>query len=400
MQAANLIAMANDKDLFKKALELHKKLKGKLSIASKIKLGSAEALSLAYSPGVAAVSRAIAENKEEAYNYTIKSSTVAVISNGTAVLGLGNIGAEAALPVMEGKAILFKEFAGIDAFPLCVNITKPEEMVSFVKAVAPNFAAVNLEDIKAPECFEIENSLQDIGMPVMHDDQHGTAVVVLAGLLNSAKLVNKNRLKIAVSGAGAAGIAIIKLLQSYEKATKKLSFDIIALDSKGIISSNRADLNSYKEEIAATTNKSGLTGGLEDAVAGSDVFIGVSKAGILTKAMVKTMSKRPIIFALANPVPEIMPDEAKEAGAYIVATGRSDFSNQVNNVLAFPGIFKGAISIRAKRITNAMKIAAAEAIAGIIDPEPEKIIPSAFEKGLADAVAKAVAEAAQDSANS
>ena len=388
-------------DYNKKSLELHKKLKGKIEIKSKVNLKTKEDLSLAYTPGVAEVSRKIAEDVNKIYDYTIKGNSVAVISDGSAVLGLGNLGAEAALPVMEGKAVLFKELAGIDAFPIVLKEQNIEKTISTIKNISPVFGGINLEDFKAPECFEIESQLQDLGIPVMHDDQHGTAVVVLAGLINSLRLkkADKKNVKVVVNGAGAAGIAIVKLLLKYGFK------NILNLDSKGIIYKGRGDLNKYKKEIAEILssacdfdyeNKECVLGGLPSALKGADIFIGVSKAGVLKPEMIKLMNKKPIIFAMANPEPEINPDDAKKAGAFIIATGRSDFPNQVNNVLAFPGIFRGALDIKAKKITDEMKIAAAEALAGLIKPRVDKILPEALDKSVvlkvADAVKRAYSE--------
>jgi len=388
-------------DYNKKSLELHKKLKGKIEIKSKVNLKTKEDLSLAYTPGVAEVSRKIAEDVNKIYDYTIKGNSVAVISDGSAVLGLGNLGAEAALPVMEGKAVLFKELAGIDAFPIVLKEQNIEKTISTIKNISPVFGGINLEDFKAPECFEIESQLQNLGIPVMHDDQHGTAVVVLAGLINSLRLkkADKKNVKVVVNGAGAAGIAIVKLLLKYGFK------NILNLDSKGIIYKGRGDLNKYKKEIAEILssacdfdyeNKECVLGGLPSALKGADIFIGVSKAGVLKPEMIKLMNKKPIIFAMANPEPEINPDDAKKAGAFIIATGRSDFPNQVNNVLAFPGIFRGALDIKAKKITDEMKIAAAEALAGLIKPRVDKILPEALDKSVvlkvADAVKRAYSE--------
>ena len=385
-------------DYNKKSLELHKKLKGKIEIKSKVNLKTKEDLSLAYTPGVAEVSRKIAEDVNKIYDYTIKGNSVAVISDGSAVLGLGNLGAEAALPVMEGKAVLFKELAGIDAFPIVLKEQNIEKTISTIKNISPVFGGINLEDFKAPECFEIESQLQDLGIPVMHDDQHGTAVVVLAGLINSLRLkkADKKNVKVVVNGAGAAGIAIVKLLLKYGFK------NILNLDSKGIIYKGRGDLNKYKKEIAEILssacdfdyeNKECVLGGLPSALKGADIFIGVSKAGVLKPEMIKLMNKKPIIFAMANPEPEINPDDAKKAGAFIIATGRSDFPNQVNNVLAFPGIFRGALDIKAKKITDEMKIAAAEALAGLIKPRVDKILPEALDKSVVLKVADAVKRA-------
>lgn len=372
------------------SLELHKRLKGKLEVKSKVTIKNKKDLSLAYTPGVAEPCRYIAKNKDDVYKYTFKGNSVAVISDGSAVLGLGNIGAEAALPVMEGKAVLFKEFANIDAFPICLASQNIQKNIETIKNIAPVFGGINLEDFKAPECFEIEASLQDLGIPVMHDDQHGTAVVVLAGLINALKVVNKkiDEIKIVFSGAGAAGIAVTKMLLNYGAK------NIILCDSKGILYEGRGDLNKYKEEIALVTNKEKLKGSLADAIRGADVFIGVSVKGIVSKEMVSSMNKDSIVMAMANPDPEIMPDDAKEAGAKVIATGRSDFPNQVNNVLGFPGVFRGALDARAKRITEKMKIAAAEALASVIEnPTPEEILPYATNKDIVPKIAKAVKEA-------
>jgi malate dehydrogenase (oxaloacetate-decarboxylating) len=374
------------------SLKLHEKLKGKIEIRSKLPVKDRKDLSLLYTPGVAEPCRKIALNKEEVYKYTMKGNTVAVISDGSAVLGLGNIGAEAGLPVMEGKCLLFKEFAEIDAFPICLSSQNVEENIRTIKNIAPVFGGINLEDIKAPECFRVESALQDLGIPVMHDDQHGTAVVVLAGLINSLKIVGKKKedVKIVFSGAGAAATGIFNLLKTYGFDSKK----IIILDSKGIISKKRKDLDKNKSELARITNSDNLEGGLKEAIKESDIFIGVSKAGLLNKELVESMNKDSIVFAMANPTPEIMPDEAKQGGARIIATGRSDFPNQVNNVLAFPGIFRGALDCGAKRITERMKIAAAEAIASVVsNPTPEEIIPSPFNKEVVPAVSDAVKKA-------
>lgn len=386
-------------DFKKKALDLHKKLKGKLEVRSKIKLENREDLSLAYTPGVAEPSRVIAGDKEAVYEYTIKGNTVAIVSDGSAVLGLGNIGPEAALPVMEGKAAILKEFAGVDAFPICLGTQDTDEIVRTVELIAPVFGAVNLEDISAPRCFEIEERLQGIGIPVFHDDQHGTAIVLLAGLINAVKLAGKDiqSLKVVISGAGAAGTAITKLLKCVNhKSEDGVCIpvkDIIVCDSKGIISRDRGDISGYKEKIAGLTNVGNVSGGLKEAIVGADVFIGVSAPGVLTGEMIKTMNDKSIVFAMANPTPEIMPDEAKKAGVFVVATGRSDFPNQINNALAFPGVFRGALDTRAKQITPGMKLAAAYALAEYIDsPSVEKILPPATDKGVVETVAKAVRE--------
>lgn len=370
------------------SIKLHKKLNGKLETKSKVSIVTKDDLSLAYTPGVGAVSLIIANDPSLAKTHTMKGNTVAVISNGSAVLGLGDIGPLAALPVMEGKSILLKEFAGVDSFPLVIDNKDAFSIIQTVKSVAPTFAAINLEDIKAPICFEVESSLQDIGIPVFHDDQHGTAIVVLAALMNGSKVANKSlsSLKVVISGAGAAGTAISKLLAPLVK-------DVLVLDSKGVISSSRGDLNKYKQELLSITNKENFSGDLSSSLVGADVFIGVSKPGILTSDMVKSMNKDSFVFALSNPVPEVMPDIAKDAGALIVATGRSDFPNQINNVLAFPGIFRGAIDAGAKRITDSMKLAAAHALANYIkDPSVDNILPSPLDKGVANVIASAVKE--------
>jgi malate dehydrogenase (oxaloacetate-decarboxylating) len=389
-------------DIYQESLKLHKELKGKLEIRSKIKLRNTHDLSLAYTPGVAGVSRAIAEDHTKAYDLTMKGSSIAIVSDGSAVLGLGNIGPYGAIPVMEGKAVLFKEYAGINAFPICVQTQNTYEIISLVKNIAPAFAGINLEDIAAPRCFEIEAALQDIGIPVFHDDQHGTAIVLLAALINASKLAGKNLrdLIVVVSGAGAAGTAIANLLRcvGQDKRVCEPVRDIIICDSKGIISFNRHDIvnNTHKLHLASISNRSKKEGNLIDAIAGADVFIGVSKGNLATAQMIKKMNEKPIVFAMANPVPEIMPDEALKAGAFIVGTGRSDFPNQVNNVLAFPGIFRGAIDARAKTITNSMKIGAAFALAAIVEnPSRDKILPSPLDKNVAKKVAARVAEIAR-----
>ena len=377
-------------DYFKESLKLHEEFKGKLSVHSKVPLSTKEDLSLAYTPGVAAPCQSIAENPEDAYKYTIKSNTVAVVTDGSAVLGLGDIGPLAGLPVMEGKCLLFKHFGKVDAFPICIDSKDTEEIINVVKKISPVFGGINLEDIKAPRCFEIEKRLnEELDIPVFHDDQHGTAIVVLAALINAIKVrgLELGNIKIVVSGAGAAGNAVTKLLSGYGAK------NIIVLDSKGALTEGRPDLAEmpYKDELAKMTNPEKICCSIADVIKGADVFVGVSSRKILTEEMVKSMNKDPIIFAMANPIPEIMPDEALAAGAYIVGTGRSDFPNQINNVLAFPGIFRGALDCGAKDITLKMKIAAAEALAGFVkNPEPEKVIPSTFEKGLHGAVAEAV----------
>ena len=369
------------------ALQKHKELKGKITITPRDIVDSKEKLSTYYSPGVGAVSSYVAEHPEETREYTWLNNNVAVISDGSAVLGLGNIGPYGALPVMEGKAMLFKSFANIDAVPIVLNVHTADEIVTAVKAIAPSFGGINLEDIAAPLCFEVEERLKkDLNIPVMHDDQHGTAIVTLAGLINAAKVTNRSLAdsKIVLVGAGAAGVAIAKLIHLYAGST------IVAVDSKGIITSNRADLNPEKQ-ILAGFNNTQIDGTLADAVKDADIFIGVSQPGLLTADMVKTMATNPIVFAMANPVPEIMPDEAKAAGVAIVATGRSDFPNQVNNSLAFPGIFRGALDHGVTKITDDHKIAAAQAIAALVtNPSADKIIPGPFDAGIVEAVSNVI----------
>lgn len=387
-------------DIFSESLVFHRKLRGKLDIRSRAHIESRHDLSLLYTPGVAESCRAIHRDPEQARELTIKSDTVAVITDGSAVLGLGNIGPLAALPVMEGKCVLFKEYAGLNAFPICLDTQNTVEIINAVRILSPVFAGINLEDISAPRCFEIEAGLQDIGIPVFHDDQHGTAIVLLAGLLNAAKLAGKDltELKVVINGSGAAGTAIAELLLcvGHDPAVCRPVKEVLICDTKGIISSRRADLesNPAKMKLARITNRHGREGQLEDAIEEADVFIGVSVEGALTPAMVRKMNPDPIIFALANPVPEILPEEAYEAGALVVGTGRSDFANQINNVLAFPGVFKGAIQVRAPRITGAMKIAAARALADHVGkPEKEHIIPAVLDKTVGETVAAAVAQA-------
>ncbi len=375
------------------SLELHKRCHGKLSVESVVQIENRDDLSTVYTPGVAEPCRAIAVNKELAWDLTIKGHTVAVVTDGSAVLGLGNIGPEAGLPVMEGKAALFKRFAGVDAFPICLATQDVDEIVETVKRIAPGFGGINLEDIAAPACFEIERRLiEELDIPVMHDDQHGTAIVVLAGLLNALKVAGKQLedVSVVISGAGAAGMGVTHLL--FEAGMTKLAM----VDSKGIIEPGREGMNTYKEELAARINPSGKGGTLADALDGADVFIGVSGAGgSLTQEMIRRMAPLPIIFAMSNPDPDIVPDDARSAGAHIIATGRSDFPNQVNNVLVFPGIFKGVLEGRLRRITPAMCVAAAHALAGMVpEPTTEKILPSPFEPHVADVVAQAVKQVA------
>lgn len=377
-------------DYGKIALEKHKELKGKISVELKEKLTEKEQLAIFYTPGVGTVSSYVAQHPEEAREYTWLGNNVAVISDGSAVLGLGNIGPYGSLPVMEGKALLFKHFAGIDAVPIILDVHSADEIVAAVKAIAPSFGGINLEDIAAPICFEVEERLKaELPIPVFHDDQHGTAVVVLAGLINALKIVGKdlNDCKITVSGVGAAGVAIMKLIKKYAPGVQML-----ALDSQGIVSSNRTGLNSTKELLLSDGVIVGdVDGDLARAMDNCDIFIGVSQPGLLTPAMIKTMNKDPIIFAMANPVPEIMPDEAKAAGVAVMATGRSDFPNQVNNAVAFPGIFRGALDNRVHKITDDHKIAAAEAIAALVDsPTADEIIPSVMDPRLVPAIAKVI----------
>ncbi|MBA2875867.1 NAD(P)-dependent malic enzyme [Thermaerobacillus caldiproteolyticus] len=382
-------------NLREKSLELHKRFKGKLSVGVKVSVEDVNDLSLVYSPGVAEPCKEIYQNPEKIYDYTIKGNLVAVVSDGSAVLGLGNIGGGAAMPVMEGKAALFKVFAGIDAFPICLNTNDPEQIIQIVKSLEPTFGGINLEDISAPNCFIIEERLKrEMNIPVFHDDQHGTAIVTAAGLINALKVVNKRieDTKVVVNGAGAAGIAIAKLLVNMGVQ------DIILCDSKGAIYKGRQNgMNPMKEFVSEITNKSNVKGKLHEVIKGADVFIGVSVAEAVTPEMVKSMNKDAIVFAMANPVPEIMPEVAKAAGAAVVGTGRSDMQNQINNVLAFPGVFKGALRVLASEINEEMKLAAVYAIANLIEPEElssDYVIPHALDKRVVEAVAYAVADAA------
>lgn len=373
-----------------KALQLHEEWNGKINTTPKCQVKSREDLAIAYTPGVAEPCKVIAENKEEAYRYTIKSNTVAVVSDGSAVLGLGNIGAEAAMPVMEGKAVLFKEFGGVNAVPICLDTQDTEEIIKTIVNIAPGFGGINLEDISAPRCFEIETRLKELlNIPVFHDDQHGTAIIVLAGIINALKVVGKKKedCKVVVNGAGSAGIAITKLLLNYG------FLHVTMCDIRGIISPEYENLNWMQKEMTKVTNLEGATGTLADALKGADIFVGVSAPNIVTKEMVASMNKDAILFAMANPVPEIMPDLAKEAGAKVIGTGRSDFPNQVNNVLVFPGIFKGALEGRAPQITEEMKLAAATAIAGLVSDEElneDFILPEAFDPRVTQVVSEAV----------
>lgn len=372
------------------SLKIHEENRGKLEVNGKIKVKSMEDLSVAYTPGVAQPCVEISKDKSKAYDLTIKANTVAVVSNGTAVLGLGNIGAEAAIPVMEGKALLFKEFGGVDAFPICLDTQDPEEVIKAVKLIAPVFGGVNLEDIKAPECFYIEETLKkELDIPVFHDDQHGTAVVVLSGLYNALRLTGKKieDIKIVINGAGSAGIAICKLL------LKAGAGNVVMCDKKGALYDGGNCLFDSHREIAKVTNKNKETGSLKEVLVGADVFVGVSAPNMINAEDVSKMNKDAIIFAMANPTPEIMPDEAKRGGARVVATGRSDFPNQINNVLVFPGIFKGALAVRATGINDDMKLAAARAVASLISDEElseDNIIPNAFDERVADRVAEEV----------
>ncbi|MFR3497739.1 MAG: NADP-dependent malic enzyme [Paraclostridium bifermentans] len=384
-------------DYFKKSLDLHEEKVGKIEIISKVKVETRDDLSLAYTPGVAEPCRKIFENEENVYKYTSKGNLVAVVTDGSAVLGLGDIGPKAGLPVMEGKSILFKEFADVDAIPICLDTKNVEEIVDTIKLISPGFGGINLEDISAPRCFEIEERLKkELDIPVFHDDQHGTAIVVLAGLINAFKVVGKKmeEIKVVVNGAGAAGTAITKLLLSSGVT------NLIVCDKVGILHKDMKGIDEAKIELAKLTNFDNIQGNLADALIGADVFIGVSAPGIVSKDMVKSMNKDSIFFAMANPTPEIMPYEAKEAGARVIGTGRSDFPNQVNNVLAFPGIFRGALDVRAKEINEEMKIAAAYAIASMIKDEElneNNVIPYALDKTIANNVAEAIKKAAIDS---
>ena len=373
-----------------KAVFLHKQWNGKIETCSKAPVKSREDLAIAYTPGVAAPCRLIAANKEEVYTYTLKANTVAVVSDGSAVLGLGNIGPEAAMPVMEGKCALFKEFGDVNAFPICLDTQDPDEIVAAVKAIAPTFGGINLEDISAPRCFEIEERLKkELNIPVFHDDQHGTAIVVLAGIINGLKVVGKEKenCQVVVNGAGSAGVAITKLLLRY-------GFQHVTMcDREGIIHPGYPNLNWMQQEMTKVTNLEHKTGTLADALKGADIFVGVSAPGIVSPEMVASMNKDAIIFAMANPVPEIMPDVAKEAGAKVVGTGRSDFPNQVNNVIAFPGIFRGALEGRATQITEEMKLAAATALADLVSEDQlneDFILPEAFDPRVAQVVSQAV----------
>lgn len=377
-------------DIYQESLELHKQHQGKLAVATKVPLKDKTDLARAYTPGVAEVCRLIAKNPEAAKTHTLKGNTVAVVSDGSAILGLGNLGAKAAIPVMEGKAALFKEFANVDAFPVCLDTQDTEEIIKIVKAIAPSFGGINLEDISAPRCFEIEDRLKkELDIPVFHDDQHGTAVVILTGLINGLKLKNlkPQEVRVVISGAGAAGLAVADLLLKYGFS------NLIVNDSKGALCQDREDLNSAKAAMAKRSNKENLKGTLRECLVGADVFIGVSAPNLIDREVVATMAKEPLIFALSNPVPEIMPDEAKAGGALAVATGRSDFPNQINNVLVFPGIFRGALDNNISEITDAMLIKAAENLAALVkEPTADYLLPDPFDKAVAPAIAAALKE--------
>lgn len=384
-------------NIYEKSLKMHEENKGKISVDSKVALKEKEDLSMAYTPGVAEPCRKINENPENVYKYTSKGNLVAVVTDGTAVLGLGDIGPMAGMPVMEGKSLLFKEFGGVDAFPICLGTKDPEEIIKTVKLIAPTFGGINLEDISAPRCFEIEERLKkELDIPVFHDDQHGTAIVTVAALINALKVTGKKieDIEVVINGSGAAGIAIAKMIISIGAG------NVILCDRKGIITKENAIGNKYKELMAEVTNKNGKTGTLKDAVKGADVFVGVSAPNTLTEEMIKSMNTDSIVFAMANPVPEIMPEEALEAGVRVYGSGRSDFQNQINNVLAFPGLFRGALDVRAKEINEEMKIAAAYAIANMVKAEDLKedfVIPNALDRNVAKNVAEAVAKAARES---
>ncbi len=389
-------------DYFERSLILHEQLRGKISVNNKLPIGSREDLSLAYTPGVAKPCEVIAEQPELARKLTIKGNSVAVVSDGSAVLGLGDIGPKAALPVMEGKALLFREFAKIDAWPICLDTKDPEKIIETCRLIEPVFGGINLEDISAPRCFEIEDALQDLGIPVFHDDQHGTAIVLLAALINAAKVTGKNisELQVVINGAGAAGTAIAKLIRGVgiPKSDIPPVGDVVICDSKGAISADRHDLNSVKQGMLEYTNSSNRSGGLKNVLKGADAFIGVSRGNIIDAEDVKNMAKRAIILAMANPTPEIMPDEAKKGGAAVIGTGRSDFPNQVNNVLVFPGIFRGALDAGSPVINGEMKVAAAAALAGDVEePSANMILPHPLDRTVAPNIAKKVRASARAS---
>ena len=389
-------------DYFERSKILHEQLRGKISVHNKLPIGSRDDLSLAYTPGVAKPCELIAENPDAAYKLTIKGNSVAVITDGSAVLGLGDIGPLAALPVMEGKALLFREFGKIDAWPICIDTKDPQKIIETCRLIAPSFGGINLEDISAPRCFEVEESLQDLGIPVFHDDQHGTAIVLLAALINSSKVTGQSlgSMSVIINGSGAAGIAIAKLISGVSSDNQELEAvaDVIVCDSKGAISDDRTDLNSEKQKLLEFTNKKNVSGSVKKVLQDANVFIGVSKGNVISAKDVQTMAKDSIILAMANPTPEIMPDEAKKGGAMVVGTGRSDFPNQVNNVLVFPGIFRGALDARSPVINNAMKLAAAKALAGSVpsnELSTDKILPHPLDRTVAPMIAKAVRAAAR-----
>ncbi len=389
-------------DFFERSLELHRKSRGKIGVRSKFKVENLDDLSIAYSPGVAAASEAIANAPSEARHLTTKGNSVAIVTDGSAVLGLGDIGPVAALPVMEGKALLFHELAGLDAWPICIDSQDTNDIVQAVRMIAPTFGAINLEDISAPRCFEIEALLQNLGIPVMHDDQHGTAIVVFAGLLNAARVLGKqvSEFQVVINGAGAAGVAIAKLLTCTEQVggTCLSVGNVVVCDSKGAIHSGRTDLSATKQELLSFTNQDNESGTLAEVIRGKDVFIGVSKGNLLSEQHVASMNANAIVFGLANPIPEILPEDAFRGGAAIVATGRSDYPNQLNNVLAFPGIFRGALDAHAQVITTHMKLAAANALASsVTSPTAQRLLPTPLEKAVTKIVADAVAQAAPKS---
>ncbi|MAV87024.1 MAG: NAD-dependent malic enzyme [Rhodospirillaceae bacterium] len=389
-------------DYYERSKILHEQLRGKISVHNKLPIGSRDDLSLAYTPGVAKPCELISEDPDSAYKLTVKGNSVAVITDGSAVLGLGDIGPLAALPVMEGKALLFREFGKIDAWPICVDTNDPKKIIETCRLIAPSFGGINLEDISAPRCFEIEEKLQDLGIPVFHDDQHGTAIVLLAALINSSKVTSQSldTMSVIINGSGAAGIAIAKLISGVSSESQELQAvaDVIVCDSKGAISSDRTDLNTEKQKLLEFTNKNNISGSVKEVINGANVFIGVSKGNVISAEDVKTMAQDPIILAMANPTPEIMPDEAKKGGALVIGTGRSDFPNQVNNVLVFPGIFRGALDARSPVINNAMKLAAAKALAESVpnnELSTDKILPHPLDRTVAPMIAKAVRVAAR-----
>lgn len=387
-------------DYFERSLTIHEQLRGKIAITGKLPVENKDDLSIAYTPGVARPCEVIAKDGSRARDLTIKRNTVAVVTDGSAVLGLGNIGPLASIPVMEGKALLFKTYADIDAWPICLDTQDSDQIVETVRRIAPVFGGINLEDISAPRCFDIEDRLQDLGIPVFHDDQHGTAIVMMAGLLNASKMTGKplKDMVVVISGAGAAGTAIAKLLRcdGFGPELGESVKEIVICDSKGAIHKGRTDLNPAKQDLLNYTNAGGLEGSIKDVLRGADVFIGVSKSGLLNAEDIRSMAPDPMIFAMANPIPEIMPEEAKRGGAAVICTGRSDFPNQINNVLAFPGIFRGALDAQAVSITEAMKFAAVKALAGCVDePTPDHIIPSALDRAVAPIVGRAVRHASE-----